>query len=148
MIVALAPMAHAERFRRKRCRTATITQTATGFTYARKERIRMALAAKLSWKILGTVSAVAATMAAQKLINATWTSATGKQPPTSPETPDITAFEAVSWVVASGAGVAVARLLATRKAAEYWHKSTGNMPPGMKMNIVPPETLPVSARQT
>jgi hypothetical protein len=33
--------------------------------------------------------------------------------------------------VASGAAIGVARLLATRKAAEYWRRSTGNLPPGM-----------------
>jgi Protein of unknown function (DUF4235) len=96
----------------------------------------MGLGEKLGWKLLGTASTVAAVFAAQKLIDVAWVSATGRQPPTNPEAPDITAAEAVGWVIASGTGLAVARLLATRKAASYWNKRTGKMPPGMPANVV------------
>jgi hypothetical protein len=88
--------------------------------------------AKLGWKVLATVSAVLAAAAARKLIETTWTTATGKHPPANPEHPDTTWAEAVGWAVASGAAVGIARLLATRKAANYWRNSTGELPPGME----------------
>jgi hypothetical protein len=54
------------------------------------------------------------------------------RPPTNPESPDTTWQEAVGWAIVSGAAVGVARLLATRTAANYWRKSTGELPPGLE----------------
>jgi hypothetical protein len=36
--------------------------------------------------------------------------------------------EAVAWAVASGVAVGVARMLASRKAADYYRRSTGHLP--------------------
>ena len=49
-------------------------------------------------------------------------------PPANPEHPDTTWAEAVAFAVVSGAIVGVARMLAARKAAEYYRKSTGHLP--------------------
>ena len=87
---------------------------------------------QLGWKIIATVLAIVAASFARRLIETTWTTTTGKQPPTNPESPDTTWGEAVGWAVASGAAIGIARLLATRKAAQYWRRSTGNLPPGME----------------
>jgi hypothetical protein len=38
----------------------------------------------------------------------------------------------VAWAVLSGAVVGTARMLATRKAAEYYRRSTGHLPPKMR----------------
>jgi hypothetical protein len=84
------------------------------------------------WKIMVTLCAILAATLARRVIETTWTTATGKQPPANPHSPDTTMAEAVGWAVASGAAVGVARLLATRKAADYWRRSTGNLPPGME----------------
>ncbi|MGN6333433.1 MAG: DUF4235 domain-containing protein [Motilibacteraceae bacterium] len=86
----------------------------------------------LLWKVVGTGAAVGAGIAARKGITATWHAAMGTPPPTNPEDPDVTWQEAVGWAVLSGAAVGVARLLATRKAADYWRRSTGSLPKGLQ----------------
>jgi hypothetical protein len=86
----------------------------------------------LGWRILGTGGAVVAGLAARKAITSGWQIATGKPPPTNPEHPDTTWAEAVGWALLSGAIVGTARMLATRKAAEYYRRSTGHLPPKMQ----------------
>lgn len=86
----------------------------------------------LGWKLLGTGGAVVAGMAARKAITSGWQLATGKPPPANPEHPDTTWAEAVGWALLSGAVVGTARMLATRKAAEYYRRSTGRLPPKMQ----------------
>ena len=39
--------------------------------------------------------------------------------------------EALTWAAVSGTIVAVARMLATRRAANYYARSTGHLPPGV-----------------
>jgi hypothetical protein len=80
------------------------------------------------WKVLGTGSAVVAAGLAQKGITALWKTATGNEPPTIPEDPDTSWGEAVGWAVLSGAVIGVARLAATRRAAQYYRHSTGHLP--------------------
>jgi len=84
------------------------------------------------WKIFGTVSAIGAGIATKKLLEVAWKTATGHAPPENPEHPDVQWWEAVSFAIASGAAIGVARMLAARKAAEYYRKSTGRLPAGMK----------------
>ncbi|HET8616602.1 MAG TPA: DUF4235 domain-containing protein [Actinomycetales bacterium] len=86
----------------------------------------------LGWRILGTGGAVLAGFAARKAITSGWQAATGNPPPTNPESPDTTWAEAVAWAVLSGAVIGTARMLATRKAAEYYRHSTGHLPPKMR----------------
>jgi len=82
----------------------------------------------LAWKVLGTSAAIGAAAVARKLVTSGWTAATGKEPPSNPEDPEVSWPEAVGWAVASGALIGVARLLATRKAAAYYVKSAGHPP--------------------
>lgn len=82
----------------------------------------------LAWKVLGTGSAVLAASAAQKGLTAAWKLVTGTEPPTIPEDPDTEWTEAVTWAVASGVVIGLARLLATRRAAQYYRSSTGALP--------------------
>jgi hypothetical protein len=85
-----------------------------------------------TWKLFGTVSAIVAGIATKKLLEVTWKTATGHAPPANPEHPDVQWWEAVSFAVASGAAIGVARMLTARKAAEYYRKSTGRLPAGLK----------------
>lgn len=87
---------------------------------------------KLGWKILVTASTVGAGIVMRKAIETAWEKSTGNPPPRNPESPETTWAEAIAWAMLSGVAVAVARLLATRKAAEYWRHSTGNLPPGLE----------------
>ncbi|MDX6308146.1 MAG: hypothetical protein QOI06_1192 [Nocardioidaceae bacterium] len=83
------------------------------------------------WKLLGTGSALAAGVATAKALDATWKTATGHAAPTKPEHPDLGNREALAWAAVSGMAIGVAKTFATRKAAKYWVKSTGRLPPGM-----------------
>lgn len=92
----------------------------------------MAAAAKLGWKVFGGVSAVAAGMAARKLITLTWRTITGKEPPANPASGGTTWAEALGWAALSGVAMGVARVVATRKAAETWRRASGSLPPGLE----------------
>src|SRR6188472_3557134 len=87
-----------------------------------------AVAGSKLWQVFGTAAAIGATIVARKLVDRSWHVATGNTPPKNPESPDVTMAEALAWAVASGVAVGVARMLATRKAAEYYRRSTGHLP--------------------
>jgi negative regulator of sigma E activity len=86
---------------------------------------------KRIWKLMGTGSAVAAGVVTAKALDATWKTATGHAAPTKPEHPDLGTRESLAWAALSGMAVGVAKTYATRRAATYWVKSTGRLPPGM-----------------
>jgi subtilisin family serine protease len=83
------------------------------------------------WGVFSLVAALVAATAARKALNASWRAATGKPPPANPASPDVDMREALAWAAASGTIVAVARMLATRRAADYYARSTGHLPPGV-----------------
>lgn len=84
------------------------------------------------WSVFSLVSALGASVVAKKVLNTGWQTATGKQPPANPADPDVDMREAVAWAVLSGTLIALARMLATRRAANYYVKSTGELPPDLK----------------
>ena len=84
------------------------------------------------WTVFSLVSALGAAMAARKGLNTSWKVATGKKPPENPADPDVDIWEAVAWATVSGVTVGVARMLAQRKAASYYARSTGSLPPGVQ----------------
>ena len=86
----------------------------------------------LGWNVMATGSAVVAGIAAKKLLEMAWTKSTGKAPPRNPANPKTTWAEAVGWAVVSGVVYALARLIATREAAEYYKRSTGHLPEGLE----------------
>jgi hypothetical protein len=86
---------------------------------------------KRAWKVLGSTSALVAGVATARALEATWRTATGRKPPTRPESPEIAGREALLWAGLSGMAIGVAKTYATRRAAQYWVKSTGELPPGM-----------------
>jgi Protein of unknown function (DUF4235) len=64
--------------------------------------------------VTNAVAGMAAAWVARKLLALAWTKIVGKEPPDSPEDPQVALGEAVAWGVLMGAGVGVARLLVTR----------------------------------
>jgi hypothetical protein len=92
----------------------------------------MASNTTMGWRILGGVSAVLAGIAARKVMTKGWHAATGDDPPANPAAPGTQWREAIPFALASGALLGLARMLATRKAADYYAKSTGHLPPGME----------------
>jgi len=83
------------------------------------------------WSVFSLVSALGAAAFARKAIDKIWTAATGKKPPENPADPDVQIGEAVAWAALTGALVALARMFAQRRAAGYYAKSTGHLPPGL-----------------
>jgi hypothetical protein len=83
------------------------------------------------WTDFSLVSALAAAAGARKALNTSWKVATGKPPPANPASPDVDMREAIAWAAVSGTIIAIARMLATRRAAQYYARSTGHLPPGV-----------------
>ena len=81
-----------------------------------------------AYKVMALLGSILAAFLMRKALHATWKGLTGKEPPANPEHPDVTWPEAVSWAVASGAAIGLARLAAQKKVAASWHKSTGKLP--------------------
>lgn len=84
------------------------------------------------WSAMALASTVGATLAARKAMTASWKVATGKEPPQNPADPDVSLGEAVAWAVISGVAVGVARMLASRRAANYYRRSTGHLPANLQ----------------
>lgn len=78
------------------------------------------------------VAALGAAAVAKKGLNTSWRAATGKNPPANPADPDVSIAEAVMWAAISGTLIGVARMLAARRAAHYYAKSTGHLPPQLQ----------------
>ena len=65
--------------------------------------------------VVTSVAALAAANVARRAARLTWRVVTGKQPPTDVRSPDTDWMVAVTWAVASGAAVGIARLLVERE---------------------------------
>ncbi|MDH2416572.1 DUF4235 domain-containing protein [Nocardioides sp. CER19] len=84
------------------------------------------------WTILSTVSALGAATVARKALDKGWQVSTRRKPPGNPADPDVALWEAVAWSAATGAAVALARMFAQRRAANYYVKSAGHLPPQLE----------------
>ena len=84
------------------------------------------------WSVFSLGAALGAAAMAKKGLNTSWKAATGKNPPANPADPDVDIWEAVTWAAVSGTLIALARMLATRKAANYYARSTGHLPPPLQ----------------
>jgi len=67
-------------------------------------------------RLINGVAGFVAAFGARKLLHFAWKQVTGKEPPEHPEDPQVALGEALAWGVLAAAGVAIARLLATRVA--------------------------------
>ena len=84
------------------------------------------------WTVFSLISALAAAAFAKKVMDKSWSLATGKKPPENPADPDVDIWEAVLWAGVSGTAVGLARMLAQRRAASYYQRSTGHLPPELQ----------------
>ena len=84
------------------------------------------------WSVFSLAAALGAAALAKKGLNTSWRAATGKNPPANPADPDVDLWEAIAWAAVSGTFVGIARMLASRKAAHYYTKSTGHLPPELQ----------------
>jgi hypothetical protein len=83
------------------------------------------------WTAFSLVAGLGAAALTRKLLDQSWRAAAGKNPPENPADPDVGFGEAVMWSVLTGALVALARMVAQRRAASYYARSTGHLPPGL-----------------
>lgn len=91
------------------------------------------------WAVMALVSGIGSSKIAKKALNTGWKAASGKEPPTNPADPDVAMAEAVAWAAFSGTFVALAKMLATRRAANYYVKSTGELPPQLRADKPEPK---------
>ncbi len=84
--------------------------------------------ADLGTKLISGLAAMVAAFLARKVVAFAWTKATGKEPPTHPEDPQVALSEALSWSVLTGVTVGAAKLLATRAAARRTHSGPDSEP--------------------
>jgi len=85
-----------------------------------------------SWSLMSLGSSVGAGVAGRKAVGASWKTAARRKPPANPADPDVDVWEAVTWALATGAVASLARMLAQRRAAEYYTRSTGHLPPPLQ----------------
>jgi hypothetical protein len=84
------------------------------------------------WTAISLLAGLTAAAVTRMLLDRSWKVAAGKNPPENPADPDVSFGEAVLWASITGAAVALARMLAQRRAAGYYAKSTGRLPPGLR----------------
>ena len=84
------------------------------------------------WTVFSLVAGLGAAALTRKLLDRSWKAAAGKNPPENPADPDVSIGEAVLWASITGAAVALARMVAQRRAASYYTRSTGHLPPGLR----------------
>ena len=80
----------------------------------------------IAWKIMGTGGAILAGIIATKVIDAVWAKA--GQDEINPKSPNAPLAKAVAYAMITGLAVGAARTIATRRAAEFYEKSSGHLP--------------------
>ena len=84
------------------------------------------------WTVFSLGAALGAAAVARKTLDKSWQLATGKKPPQNPADPDVEIWEAAMWAAVTGAFIALARMGAQRRAAHYYARSTGHLPPDLQ----------------
>jgi hypothetical protein len=83
------------------------------------------------WRVIGTGSAILAGVIANKVVQTVWKKA-GRDEVLDPRDPRTPWKDAIAFAALTGLAVGAARVVVTRKAAEYYEKSTGELPPPMQ----------------
>ena len=86
------------------------------------------------WKLLGTGSAIAAGIIANKVISTVWKKA-GRDSAIDPTNPDIPIGEAIAYAALAGVAVGLAKTMTTRQAAALYQRSAGHLPKPMRQDI-------------
>jgi hypothetical protein len=89
---------------------------------------------KYGWKAIAVGTGALTGLATQRVIEFIWTAFRGSKPPKLAADRTSPWPEAVSWAVATGIGVGVARLLAVRTAAVLWEAAVHTPPPEPGLN--------------
>ncbi len=87
---------------------------------------------KGAWRLMDRGATMAAGALAGRASALTWKVATGKKPPVNGRHPEVSTKDAVAWAIIGGATIELVKVAVRRGTANYWVKSTGQLPPGMK----------------
>jgi hypothetical protein len=85
----------------------------------------------LVWRVLGTGSAILASIVANKVVTQLWKKA-GRDEVLDPRDPRVPWKDAIAFAALTGLAAGAARVAATRKAAAYYEKSAGHLPKAMQ----------------
>lgn len=96
------------------------------------------------WQAFSLASALLAAAVAKKGLNTFWQRATGKNPPANPADPDVDLWEAVAWATVSGTAIAIARMFAARRAANYYIRTTGKLPGDLRRDDQDAKSAPAA----
>ncbi|HEX4175106.1 MAG TPA: DUF4235 domain-containing protein [Acidimicrobiales bacterium] len=89
---------------------------------------------KYGWKAIAVGTGTLTGLATQRVIELIWTAVRGSRPPKLAADRSSPWPDAVSWAIATGIGVGVARLLAVRTAAVLWEAAVHAPPPEPGLN--------------
>jgi Protein of unknown function (DUF4235) len=89
----------------------------------------MSFAKKYAWKAITLGLGALTGLVTQRFLEVIWKALRGSTPPKVPADRRSSWADALSWAVATGVGVGVARLLAVRSAAALWEAAVHEPPP-------------------
>jgi hypothetical protein len=89
----------------------------------------MSIAKRYGWKAVTLGLGALTGLATQRVLEVIWKVLRGSTPPKVAADRRSSWAEALSWAVATGVGVGVARLLAMRSAAALWEAAVHEPPP-------------------
>jgi hypothetical protein len=87
----------------------------------------------IAWKIIGTAGTALAGVLAAKLVDAVW--AGSGQDGIDPRNPEVPVVKALAYVVLTSLVVGGAKTLATRGAAQYYARSSGQLPKELRARV-------------
>ena len=93
---------------------------------------------KRLWTLYSRSASLLAAVSSAQAVDLLWRASLGRKAPASPENPEVTMREAVAWAIVSGSAAQLARIVAIRRAVDYWVRSTGQLPPGIKASQLTP----------
>lgn len=101
--------------------------------------------ASIAWKVVTTVTGIAAGKVATKVTTATWKAATGGKPPASKLDPAYSAAQITVFTIVSAAVTSGIKAFSERKAADFYTRSTGTLPPPVAKQRKKAEALAAKA---
>ena len=84
---------------------------------------------KLVWQGLSAGAAALSVVIMQRVLGIVWGRVRGEPPPKDPADQSVSWGAALTWAVALGVGVAVARLVAVRLTEDVWEVAKHEAPP-------------------
>lgn len=86
----------------------------------------------IAWRIIGGLVGLVTAWGARKILGFAWEKATGKEPPSDTESPEVSMGEAIGYAVLMGVGMSVAQIVVNRTAKKRYDawKSLKQVTPG------------------